>query len=500
MMKLKTKYNSISQFYDDNFDINGKYYLHLLYFSEFTESWVQFSNLIQLYSCTLPIGWNITFTILLIIESSHRTKFMFHKLWGEKTDIHFDERNFQVILDIAIDLFFLIIPLVILWFGYRMSMSVGEVLQIVIVPSISLLSKLPTVIGQIVNNHVNEEIASGQAQTSLKMNRRRKSLFGLSVNEEVVKMQNKYFSRYMKVAVFLISFLYSIGLVITMVGQLVNLSSIETCENIFDNTNLWKQGCVIKIPYCKRAFAPKCNCASLHIENDYSINSLPLKVTTEMDGLRKVFIKNTNLTALPNEMENLKEMVDFEIVFNQLQEFNVNVLKWPRLSRLSLEFNNITKCDENMWRHPELVLLDLKSNPGLPMPLDITKINLPNLIYLHMGNNSVQIPIELSSDQLPSILFLYFEGNIMEMLPTKMSSFKETIDSFSVARCGLKSLNGLETLEQLYYLDARNNSISTISDNLKNLIKKARISVGVIPSPAVHAISSFDFVHVALDF
>ena len=79
----------------------------------------------------LPIGWNITFTILLIIESLHRTKFMFHKIWGEKTAIHVDERNFQVILDIVVDLFFLIIPLVILWFGYRMAMSIGEILQII---------------------------------------------------------------------------------------------------------------------------------------------------------------------------------------------------------------------------------------------------------------------------------------------------------------------------------------------------------------------------------
>ena len=78
---------------------------YLLYFNEFTESWVQFNNLVSIYSCTLPIGWNITFILLLIIESSHRTKFMFHKLWGGG-QINFKERNFQVILDMAIDLFF----------------------------------------------------------------------------------------------------------------------------------------------------------------------------------------------------------------------------------------------------------------------------------------------------------------------------------------------------------------------------------------------------------
>ena len=67
-----------------------------------------------------------------------------------------------------------------------------RILQIVFIPSISLLSKLPTVIEQIIINNVNEEIASGQKQVSVNMKRKRKSLFGLSVNEEVVKNQNKY--------------------------------------------------------------------------------------------------------------------------------------------------------------------------------------------------------------------------------------------------------------------------------------------------------------------
>eukprot|EP00942_MAST-04A_sp_MAST-4A-sp1_P000768 g768.t1 len=412
--------------------------------------------------------------MLLLIESSHRAKFMFYKLWRGKTTISFNERNFQVILDIGIDLFFLIMPLIILWFGYRIPISIGEILQIVFIPSISLLSKLPTVIEQIIINNVNEEIASGQKQVSVNMKRKRKSLFGLSVNEEVVKIQNKYFPRYMKLVVFSMSFMYSLALIIIIVGQLINLSSLDTCDNMFDNTDLWQKGCIIKIPYCKRSFIPKCNCVSLHIENDYSLKQLPLKITTEMDGMRKIYIKNGNLTMLSKQMENLKEIVDFEISFNQLQEFNVDVLQWPRLTRLVLEFNNITKCNEHVWHHPELAILRMSSNIGLGMPQDVSKIILPNLLYLHMGNNSVQISNELSSNQFPAIVFLYLDGNIMEILPNKIGSFKETIDSFGVARCGLKSLNGLESFKSLHYLDARNNSISSISGNMKNMMKNKK--------------------------
>ena len=328
-----------------------------------------------------------------------------------------------------------------------------------------------SVIQQIVGNYIKVENSYGQKQEAVNMKRKRKSLFGLSVNEEVVKNQNKYFPRYMKLVVFSISFMYSLALIIIIVGQLINLSLLNTCDNMFDNTDLWQKGCIIKIPYCKRSFIPKCNCVSLHIENDYSLKQLPLKITTEMDGLRKIYIKNGNLTTLPKEMENLKEMFNFELSFNQLQEFNVNVLQWPRLTRLSLEFNNITKCNEHVWLHPELTILRMSSNIGLGMPQDVSKIILPNLLYLDLGNNSVQIPNELSSNQLPAILFLYLDGNKMEMLPSKFDSFSKTVVRLSNARCGLISLSGLEEFERLIYLDARNNSISSISENMKNMMK-----------------------------
>ena len=40
------------------------------------------------------------------------------------------------------------------------------------------------------------------------MKRKRKSLFGLSVNEEVVKNQNKHFPRCMKLVIFSMSFIF----------------------------------------------------------------------------------------------------------------------------------------------------------------------------------------------------------------------------------------------------------------------------------------------------
>ena len=35
--KMKSTYNIMVKYYDDKFDINGKYYLYILYFSEFNK-------------------------------------------------------------------------------------------------------------------------------------------------------------------------------------------------------------------------------------------------------------------------------------------------------------------------------------------------------------------------------------------------------------------------------------------------------------------------------
>ena len=474
--KIKTKYNEMSKYYDANFDINGKYYLHLLYFGEFTESWIQFNNLVQLYSCTLPIGWNITFILLLIIESSHRTKFMFQKIWGEGHIIHFNERNFQVVLDIAIDLFFLIVPLIILWFGYKIPMSIVEILQVILIPSLSLLLKLPTVFEQSMYNNIAREISSEQAQVSKKIQRKRKSLFGLSVNENVVINQNKYFPRYMKLVVFYMSLIYSLGLSSILIVQLAGLPQLDTCTSALNSTTIWNNGCVIKIPFCKRIFQPpKCNCAYLKIEKDYTLKQLPYQVTTKMDGLRKVYIRYGNLTELPNNMENLVNMVDFDISFTKLREFNVDVGKWKKLVKLYLIQDKLQRYNVNaIWKHQNIVHLSLERNIGLMPPRIQSK--MASLQYLGLNDNNMTgfNMMDISTKFFPNLKFLFLSGNYLLNLPDK--SLKTNLVRLGIARCNLTTIPSyMPEFKRLKYLDARDNRIQRVDDEFIELIKKNNI-------------------------
>ena len=156
--------------------------------------------------------------------------------------------------------------------------------------------------------------------------------------------------------------------------------------------------------FCKSRFTPTCNCASLRIENDYSLTALPDSLVDEMTGLRKVFIRNCNLTKLPPRMEQLTEMVDFEISFNRLEDFMVDVLKWERLNTLYLMYNNITNyAEQALWTHPELAGLALESN-AIKMPA--TRIYLPSLTFLHLGENNLTIKKPFDVKSLPNIALI----------------------------------------------------------------------------------------------
>ena len=458
--------------YFDNLGINGRYYFYKLYLYEFIENFVQFSNWITIYTCTLPIEFVVLFSLLLISESFYRATFMYKKIWGDNINISVGERNFQIALDIFLDMFFLIVPLFVLWFGYRMPLEVSEILLIILMPSFSLFGKLRALFQHGLFHNVTEAIAKKQDEASGKLNRRRLSLFRKTIIEKITKMQNKYFPRKMKIAIFSISFIYGLLLSILLIVQLANLSSIDTCEDTFDNMNIWDKGCSVKIPFCKKFFSkPQCNCAFLKIKNNYEMKALPKQVTTEMDGLRKVYIKNGNLTTLPNNMENLVEMRDFEIAFNKLKAFNVDVRRWKKLVRLFLMYNNITYYNEEaIWTHPALVSLDLRDNIGLKMPGSDVKIAMPSLQYLNFMNNSVAIVTGLSNAYFPRLLFLYLDGNDLITFPDK--SMTKIIIELWIARCNLLSLpNYMHEFEKLKYLDVRYNNISHVDTKLLSLME-----------------------------
>lgn len=410
---------------------------------------------------------------------------MFYKVWKAKS-IRFNERNFFVILDTIVDLFFLIVPLVVIYFGYGMQISAKEVLQIIAMPSISLYMKLPAVLEQNTHNCIHEDVMSKQNEACRSISRRRNSLFGASVNETIVKNQNKYFPRYAKMMMFVVSLVYVVVLLIIL---MVQVSFLDTCANKFDNSIVWNK-CEIKIPFCKHGFRPTCNCASLTIKNEPNLTKLPDNLGDEMSGLRKLFIRNCSLNTLPKKMELLKEMVDFEISFNKLNEFNVNITKWEKLVTLYLFHNNITKYDEKaLWTHEHLLSVALNDNIGFKVPS--IAIKMPSLQYLHVGENEMALNIDFNKETFPNLMMLFLNGNRIMKFPDR--SLEGKLFWLGIARCELKFFPSyVSEFQQLKYLDARDNNITNIGDDFKTLIKKNKMESYFSGNPVCHTDTSLD--------
>ena len=443
------------------FNINGVLFLWKLYLFEFIESIIQVLNFSTVYLCTLPVGITTSMCILLSTDALYRA----YQLRQPNTVAR---RDRQVKIDICIDFLCVALPLCVFWFGYQMPISIPEMIQITVWPAICLFSKLRSILREIIRVRTDNAIFFEQLRVSKVEGRNRKSIFRESNSVKISKQQQERMSKIVSTGFSVYSIVYGLFLLAVAIAHLVMRP--PGCDE-----KTWASGCVNKIPFCKSRFTPTCNCASLRIENDYSLTALPDSLVDEMTGLRKVFIRNCNLTKLPPKMEQLTEMVDFEISFNRLKEFMVDVGKWKKLDNLDLTYNRLKSYNQTtLWTHPNLAYLDVSGNIGIQLPTSGAKIIMPSLALLGAANNSVKLYIKFEKRSFPSLIDLFLNGNHLVEFPD--ISLKATLQYLGVARCHLKSLPSyLSEFKKLKYIDARDNNISIVRDGLKMLINTNQV-------------------------
>ena len=170
--------------YKAAFDINGKHFLRKLYASEILESAMQMYNLVTLYTCALPSVVVLTLCLLLCLDHLHRTYF----LWQPPTA---QRRAAQVICDLCVDLLCMILPLSFMWFGFKIPLTVWEMVVVVALPTVFTLSKLDELMEENVCRRASVEVVRLQRKLSVDHNRRRSSLFKKTVVEVGVDEQGK---------------------------------------------------------------------------------------------------------------------------------------------------------------------------------------------------------------------------------------------------------------------------------------------------------------------
>eukprot|EP00943_MAST-04B_sp_MAST-4B-sp1_P005764 g5764.t1 len=387
----------------------------------------------------------------------------FHTVWTMAHKNTPARRDRQIKIDTVVDFLCVAIPLCVMWFAYGVPISIPEMLSITLLPTFFMLGKLDDILEEEIHHRAAQQVLREQARHSVKLKRRRESLFMQPAHLQMAKEQEEKVPRPVR---WLAAGCKGFFGIFFLVVAIAHLGMQPTgCDN-----KTWSNGCVNKISFCNSLFTPTCNCVSLKIENDYKLMALPNSLVDEMTALRKVFIRNCNLTKLPPRMEQLTEMVDFEISFNRLEEFMVDVGKWGKLNRLYLMYNNISRCNKKaLWRHTNVAAISLLGNKLEQIP--IAASYLPALNYLHVGENNIRIHVPFHKKQFPSLLYLYLNGNGLVEFPDE--SLKDGLLKLGVARCRLTSLPSyVSVFYDLKYLDARDNNISVVDHKLKTLIQK----------------------------
>ena len=154
-------------------------------------------------------------------------------------------------------------------------------------------------------------------------------------------------------------------------------------------------------------------------------------------------------------IKQLTEMVDFEISFNRLETFMVDVGKWEKLNVLYLMHNNISRYNEQaLWTHPNVAGVALFGNLGIKIPDN--EMNMPSLSFLHLGENNITIGTSFDVKHFPNLVDLYLNGNNLEHFPSV--NLKDNLQFLGIARCNLRLLPSyLSQFYKLKYLDCRNN-------------------------------------------
>ena len=364
-----------------------------------------------------------------------------------------------------IDFLCMAIPSSVGFFVYDVPIPISEMLSISLMPAVLMLGKLDDILEQVVYHRSAQQVLKKQKRISFMKKRRRESIFENVSSVEMAKTQEDSVPR--QVRFFVAGSKGLFGLFFLVVAMVHLILKPTGCDE-----KTWGKGCVNKIPFCKSLFVPTCNCAVMRIENDYNLTVLPDSLPLTMTGLRKVRIYNCSLTTLPPDMEQLTHMTKFEVTFNHLQTFDVDVRKWERLNVLYLDYNNIsTYNEEAVWTHGHLDALGLADN-SVKMP-DV-RMSMPSLAFLHLGENNMNIDAPFDKESFPSLVYLYLNGNSLQTFPSQ--SLRDNLVFLGVARCDLTSLpTYLSGFKLLKYLDARDNNITAVSEGIKHLIKTNRM-------------------------
>jgi hypothetical protein len=484
--------------YQHYFDLDGSLYLVRLYAVEVVEMLINLNNQRFIFVCTVPVETSTAFASIFVFDAIMRAKILFKYVVDPTKNMTVEDRNNQLATGISVSVAFLIVPMAVVYLGYQVSLSIEECILITAVPSIALLPSLRRYGIETIRRRVDRLYTTVQADVARNSARHRASIFGSTKEEEVSKIQNRYFPYPVKCAVFAFTIIYGLFLTVSCLIQVaqVHESDIE-CSKIFSAENatgktLW-DGCVLRLPFCKEFFVPTCDCGKIEMVQ-HNLKHLDPEIK-RFQQLRFLRVTQGPLRTVPvASMNTLAHINRFDISFNEVSSFDVDLSLWPTVSQLNLGYNKITSYNEkSLWTHNTIEFLRINNNVNMSFPKHVESsdgskrpIGMKRLIVLSVANNSVVVPDTFNAENFPNLYAIFLSGNTIEgsKLPTSFKSFGNRLTKLGVAMCGLtETPSFLNTFKRLEYFDARNNSIAMTPAFPSALLENRRSTIYLEGNP-----------------
>ena len=183
----------------------------------------------------------MSFCVLYIIDSGILVKVMYKSLFGKRKIIPAAERDLQLARDVIFDLICGVTPLMLPAFMYGIPTNINEAIFILLVPSLSLFSKVHSLFEEVLFRNIDVLLVKVEEQESFKMKRHRKSLYGIVQSEEEEQVQNQYFIkpvRQILVFIGVVHVLFFTSIFFVQLSHGINLNKHdEMCSKQYQNHN-----------------------------------------------------------------------------------------------------------------------------------------------------------------------------------------------------------------------------------------------------------------------
>ena len=132
-------------------------------------------------------------------------------------------RDHQALVDLLVDFFCVAFPLIVLYFVTRLPIDIETMLQITLLPTLGIYTKLNAVQRQFIVEDLRSMRYDAENDASTRASRRRMSLYGAKHEVVVIERQKRYFTSTIQKAFGTLHGLYGCFLLALLTTQIVQL-------------------------------------------------------------------------------------------------------------------------------------------------------------------------------------------------------------------------------------------------------------------------------------